>query len=465
MRLTLPRKSALARFSGHGAWCCQELKRRLPWVLLLIGTPMAAWGQKPVRAAPSHPTALSHASPNLRPVQEAYNAAASALRKDAAGERDLSDCHIDEVERLPGSHEFGSHFIEAMAIDPNPRARDARVVWGLTADLSSKVAALDRALYVSKSSNGGKTWTQVARLDSRYFNANIGEGERNGLAVSPGGTDFVVTTQRGAFQVFPRSRASDAVVKSIQGPRVPGPDPEISITKRTGDPVTAGVVKITPDGKHMIVGFGYFDLNPQILTYRRAADSSWIEDGPLPHIPTRMDILSMEFGDPNQFHPDSLYVGTGDQAYRFSFRTKQWTRIDGVGPDSAIQGISMVGGPHLAACWGVYDPVSPFEVERVIHASFLLHRAEDEAGSNIRAFGIEVDPLRPNREIVTSITGVYASSSRGETWRRLNRLPDGEYRSAHFNADGTVIVSGIPGAFLMNPFSKACSPHLTTRGR
>lgn len=427
-----PREDARLRARARR---CQGRKRRLAWMLVLIAAPIVAWGQKPPSPARDHPLPSGGA------------------------------CRVDEVERLPGSREFGSHFIEAMAIDPNPRARDAGVVWGLTADLSSKVAARDRALYISKSSNGGRTWTQVARLDSRYFNANIGEGERNGLAVSPGGTDFVVTTQRGAFQVFPRSRSSDPVVKSIPGPRVPGPDPRISITKRTGDPVKAGVVKITPDGKHMIVGFGYFDLNPQILTYRRATDGSWIEDGALPHIPTQMDILSMEFGDPKQFHPDSLYVGTGDQAYRFSFHTKQWTRIDGVGPDSAIQGISMVGGPHLAACWGVYDPISPYAVERVIHASFLLHRAEDEAGSNIRAFGIEVDPLRPNREIVTSITGVYASSSSGETWRRLNRLPDGEYRSAHFNADGTVLVSGIPGAFLVDPFSNACSPHLTTRGR
>jgi hypothetical protein len=173
----------------------------------------------------------------------------------------------------------------------------------------------------------------------------------------------------------------------------------------------------------------------------------------------------MEFDNPEKMHPDSLYVGTGDQAYRLDFRTKQWTRIDGVGPDSAIHGMSTVGGLHLAACWGVYNPINADAVERVTHASFLLHRAKDEVGPNIRAYGIEVDPARLNREILTSITGVYTSEDNGETWKRLNDLPDGEFHSAHFNPDGTVIVSGFVGTFLANPFSNACSPHLKTRDK
>jgi hypothetical protein len=100
----------------------------------------------------------------------------------------------------------------------------------------------------------------------------------------------------------------------------------------------------------------------------------------------------------------------------------------------------------------------------VTHASFLLHRNEDEAGPNIRAFSVEVDPSRPNREIVTSLTGVYFSKDWGMHWQRLNDLPDGEFRLAHFNSeDGTVIVSGIEGTFLANPFSPRCSAHLRTR--
>jgi photosystem II stability/assembly factor-like uncharacterized protein len=102
----------------------------------------------------------------------------------------------------------------------------------------------------------------------------------------------------------------------------------------------------------------------------------------------------------------------------------------------------------------------------VTHASFLLHRDSDQAGANIRAFGIEVDPSKPKREVVTSLTGVYTSKDGGKRWKRLNDLPDGEFRSAHFNShDGTVIVSGIAGTFLVNPFSPGCSAHLKTRSK
>ena len=68
----------------------------------------------------------------------------------------------------------------------------------------------------------------------------------------------------------------------------------VTIPKKPGDPVTANVVKITPDGKRLIVGYGYFDLNPQLLTYRRGVDGTWVRDRSLPAIPTQMDLLSME---------------------------------------------------------------------------------------------------------------------------------------------------------------------------
>jgi len=411
------------------------------------------------------PGAFAQSSSSAVPASSFTTSSPSPGSDGDGAKRDLDSCNIHEVKNLPGSHQFGSDFIEAMASDPNPKAKDRNVVWGLTADLSSKVPSQDQAMYLSRSSNGGKSWTQVARVDAKYFDADIGEGERNGLSVSPGGTEFVITTQRGAFQVFPQSRTSDAVVKPIVGPRVPQPDPAVSIPKKKGDPVTAGVVKITANGKRLIVGYGYFDLDPQIFTYHKGRDGSWINDGPLPRLPTEMDILSMQFGDPRSPGPSSVYVGTGDQAFRLKAHTSKWTRIDGVGDDSAVQGISTVGGPHLAACWGIYNPISADVVERVTHASFLLHRDADEAGPDIRAFSIEVDPARPNREIVTSLTGVYTSDDRGQSWRRLNELPDGEFRSAHFNSeDGTVIVSGIEGTFLANPFSKMCSAHLKTRG-
>ena len=405
-----------------------------------------AWGQipPPQAQAPNHPAIQSLSDGN-----------------DAR--KDLDSCRMYEVKSLPGSHRFASDFIETMANDPDPRAKDANVVWGLTADLNNKVPARRRALYLSKSIDGGANWTPVALLDSRYFNAKISEGLRNGLAASPGGTDFVITTQRGAFQVFPRSNLSAALVKSIVGPRVPHLRPKIKIPKKPGDPVRAGVVVITADGKRMIVGYGYFDLNPQLLTYHRDRHGSWVEDGPLPHLPTDLDIFSMQFDHPEKSHPGSLYVGTGDQAYRLDLRTLQWTHIEGVGPDSAIHSMSTVGGLHLAACWGVYNPASADAVKRVTDATFLLHPKKDQAGPNIRAYGIEVDPARPNREVLTAITGVYTSKDHGETWKRLNDLPEGEFHSTHFNPDGTIIVSGYPGTFLANPFSNSCSPHLQTR--
>jgi hypothetical protein len=425
--------------SGYGA-----LKQA--FCFLLLATPIVAWGQIP-------PPQIQ--APN-RPAIESPNDGDNA-------KKDLASCQLYQVKTLPGSHRFASDFIETMAVDPDPRAKDANVVWALTADLNNKIPSRRWALYLSKSTNGGATWTPVARLDSRYFNAKISEGLRNGLAVSPGGTDFVVTTQRGAFQVFPRSNPSAPLVKSILGPRVPHVRPKIPIPKKEGDPVRAGVVAITADGKRMIVGYGYFDQNPQLFAYRKDRRGSWVKDGPLPQLPTDLDIFSMQFDRPEKPHPGSLYVGTGDQAYRLDLRTLQWTRIEGVGPDSAIHAMSTVGGLHLAACWGVYNPVSADVVKRVTHATFLLHRLKDQAGPNIRAYGIEVDPLRQNREVLTAITGVYISKDRGETWKRLNDLPEGEFHVAHFNPDGTVIVSGYPGTFLANPFSNACSPHLQIR--
>jgi hypothetical protein len=404
---------------------------------------MIAWGQ---------PAARNH-----EPVMSSASEVESA-RKDLAG------CRVHKVTDLPGSHEFASDFIETIASDPDPRAQDRNTIWALTADLSSRVDTRDQAIYLSRSTNDGVTWTPIARIDSRYFDAQISEGLRNGLIVSPGGTDFVVTTQLGAFQVFPQPDPSAPIVKSIDGPRVPHDRPPVTITKKEGDPVRAGVVLITADGKRMIIGYGYFDSNPQLFTYHRD-HGSWVEDGTLPRLPTDLDIFSMQFDNPKLRNPDSLYVGTGDQAYHLNFGTGKWTRVDGVGPDSAIHSMSVVDGLHIAACWGVYNPVSADLVTRVTNARFLLHRGKDEVGPNIRAYGITVDPLRPNHEVLAAITGVYTSSDSGQSWKRLNDLPEGEFHLAHFNSDGTVIVSGFIGTFLANPFSDACSPHLKTRER
>jgi len=253
------------------------------------------------------------------------------------------------------------------------------------------------------------------------------------------------------------------LVKPIIGPRVPDTPPRTPITKRAGDPLTANVVEITPDGQHLLIGYGYFDLEPQLLRYHKESDGSWIEDGPIPHLPTEMDLLSLQFDDPKKPNPGFLYLGTGDQVYLLNLRSMKWSRIEGVGPDSAIHGMSVVGGLHLAACWGVYNPSGPGTVRRVTDARFLLHRTTDETGSNVRAYSIEVDPSKLNREVVTSLTGVYTSQDSGETWTRLNDLPEEEFRSAHFNSDGTILISGIAGTFLTNPFAESCTPHLKSR--
>lgn len=402
-------------------------------------------------------------APALNHSVAASSSSSDEGKDDGGTKNDLDSCRVHRVRSLPGSHEFAGDFIETMAGDPDPGASDPDVVWGLTADLSEAVPPQQRAMYISKSTDGGATWREVARVDSRYFDARIGEGLRNGLIVSPGGGYFVITTQRGAFQVVPQPGGAAAQVRPITGPRVPDTPPKVPITKKPGEPVRANVVEMTADGSRLIVGYGYFDRTPLMFSYRKDAEGRWIEDGQIPSIPTEMDLLSIQFDDAKRAHPGFLYVGTGDQAYLLNLRTMGWSQIDGVGPDSAIHGMSVVGGLHIAACWGVYNPVGPGSVRRVTNAKFLLHRMSDEAGPNLRAYSVDVDTLRQNRLIVTSITGVYVSEDNGRTWRRLNDLPDGEYRSAHFRSDGTVLVSGMPGTFLVNPFSEACRPLLKRR--
>jgi hypothetical protein len=397
-----------------------------------------------------------------------------------AAQKDPATCQTQQITAIPGSHYFASDFIEAIATDPrHPHGP----LYALTADLSSPVPYADRAIYLSRSTTSGATWTPIARIDSRYFIAEISEGLRNGLAVSPNAADFVVTTQQGAFQVIPQSTPADAIIRRIPGPRVPRIRPDVTIAKKTGDPVRAGVIQMSPDGQHLIIGFGYFDDQPQLIAYHRSPrnNNPWIEDGPLPPLPTDLDIFSMllDTNEPSSRakspHADAaeepaslpmsggLYVGTGDQAYHLNFRTKKWTQVTGVGPDSAIHCMSTVHGLHIAACWGVYEPVNALAVQRVTTANFLLHRAKDETGPNIRAYGIEVDPARPSQQVLSAITGVYITKDSGKTWKRLNDLPEGEFRTAHINPDGTVIVSGYIGTYRTNPFSNTCEPHLKTR--
>ena len=371
-----------------------------------------------------------------------------------------------EVKTLPGSHGFASDFIEAIATDLRASAKDRNAIWALNADLHSGIPKQEQAMYISKSTDGGETWTEVARIDSRYYDSGIDEGLRNGLEVLPDGNEFVLTTQKGAFQVLPQADGEPAI-RYIEGPRVPHNRPWVSITKKEGDPVRAAAVTVTADGRRMIVAYGYFDMDPKLFSYHKGRGGEWVEERELPQIPTELQIFSLAWERPERARreslPGALYVGTGDQIYRLDLRTMKWTEVKGVEPDSAIHAINTVGGLHIAACWGIYEPVNAEEVWKVTDDVFVYHRDQDATGSNIRAYGIEVDPARPNRQVVTALTGVYLTSDGGQNWRRMLGLPDGEYRTAHFNADGSVIVSGIPGTFLANPFSSACGPRLRTR--
>jgi hypothetical protein len=235
------------------------------------------------------------------------------------------------------------------------------------------------------------------------------------------------------------------------------------LTKKPGEPVRANVALMTADGARLYLGFGYFDRTPLLFSYRRGAGKEWVPEKQIAGLPSEMDLLSIQFDDAKPVSPRFMYVGTGDQAYLLNMRTLRWSRVDGVGDDSAIHGMTVVGGLHIAACWGVYNPVGPGIVSKVTSPTFLIHPTTDEAGPNVRAYSVDVDPARLNRAVVTAITGVYVSEDGGRTWRRLNSLPDGEYRTAHFNADGTVLVSGMPGTFLVHPFDEVCRPRLRRR--
>lgn len=434
--------------SAHAKRDCLHWMRLLPCVLVCVLV-----GVRPIHSQEGV----------LRPASSAGSQSAVVGVDDGGAAEDLANCQVHRVKGLPGSHQFAADFIETMAGDLDPGAYDPDVVWGLTADLAEVVPPLKRAMYISKSTNGGATWAEVAQIDSRYFDERIGEGLRNGFIVSPGGKYFVLTTQKGAFQVIPQPGMAAAMVRPIAGPSVPDTPPKVPITKKPGEPVRANVVEMTADESRLFIGYGYFDRTPQMFSYRRGADGGWAEDKQVENIPTEMDLLSMQFDDPKSKRPGFMYVGTGDQAYLLNLRTMGWSRVDGVGPDSAIHGMSVVGGLRIAACWGVYNPVGPGIVRRVTRATFLLHRVSDEAGSNLRAYSVDADALRPDHVVVTSITGVYVSGDSGQTWRRLNDLPEGEYRSAHFRSDGSVLVSGMPGTFLVDPFSDDCTPRLKRR--
>jgi hypothetical protein len=430
---------------------------------LLLLAPVAAFPQatKPVPAKPKTPTARTRTAGNTSTSHPASRKTAPTVSRRGEDVELPPECAVQQVTTLPGSHGYAGDFIETTAMEPGSDDQDT--FWVLTADLAETVAPDKRAMYISKTTDGGESWTPLARIGPSYYEAQIGEGLRNGFIVVPGGKSFVLTTQKGAFEVIPTGNALSAIIRSIDGPRVPDGPAKIPLSKKPGEPVRANVALMTSDGSRLYLGFGYFDRTPQLFSYRRGVGGDWVQERPITGLPSEMDLLSIQFDDVKPVNPRFMYVGTGDQAYLLNLRTLHWARVDGVGADSAIHSMTVVGGLHIAACWGVYNPVGPGMVSKVTSPSFLYHVTSDEAGPNVRAYSVDVDPARLNRAIVTSITGVYMSDDKGVTWRRINSLPDGEYRTAHFDADGTVLVSGMPGTFLINPFDEVCRPRLRRR--
>ena len=371
------------------------------------------------------------------------------------------ECEVKRVTGLPGSHEYAGDFIESTAMEPGSDDQDN--FWALTADLAEAVPGDKRAMYISKTEDGGATWEPIARIGPNYFEAQIGEGLRNGFIVAPGGRSFILTTQKGAFEVIPTGNALSAIIRLIDGPRVSEGPSKIPLTKKPGEEVRANVALFSRDGATLYLGFGYFDREPKLFRYRRGPDGNWAVEQQIKGLPSEMDLLSIDFDNAKSTRPRFMYVGTGDQAYLLNMATMGWSRVDGVGADSAIHGMTVVGGLHIAACWGVYNPAGPGMVSKVTSPSFLYHVDSDEATANVRAYSVDVDPARMDRLIVTSITGVYMSTDKGITWHRINSLPEGEYRTAHFSADGGVLVSGMPGTFLIRPFDEECRPRLRRR--
>ncbi|MEO6829359.1 MAG: hypothetical protein ABI164_06075, partial [Acidobacteriaceae bacterium] len=127
-------------------------------LLLAMAVAMFGWGQAEAPHALAGTPSASARSSAASSSGDLSSADPSFADKET--KNDLAGCGVYRVTSLPGSHEFASDFIEAVASDP--RAKDADLIWGLTADLSTVVPYWQRALYISKSSDGGATWRQVA---------------------------------------------------------------------------------------------------------------------------------------------------------------------------------------------------------------------------------------------------------------------------------------------------------------
>jgi hypothetical protein len=371
---------------------------------------------------------------------------------DRTVEKDLAQCRAHQIKTLPGSDEFDSHFMESISEDP----QNPEILYGLTADLSSKVSPKNQAMYVSRSSDGGKTWVPVARINSNFFDASKAEGLYNHLAVSPGGSDLVFTSKTGAyhFSLPPEgepgnnpSGVPDADLIPLAGPQ--GSDGYAQAVKIDPNPDSQGRM-------HMAVSYNRTNEGSQILEYHFDG-SQWEKDSKdVPKLPTTGTILSLNFDSDS-----NCYMGSGDQAFRLDAKSKQWTKISGVGSDAAIAAISTTGGLHLATCGGVYTPgANNKSVVKAKSDSFEWISWKDNTHTLLRASDISVNPKNPDQMVVAAPSGVYLSRDGGKKWGKmdLEGFPSSDrYATAHIDAKGTVVVSGDNGTYVAKPFAKGCS--------
>ena len=194
--------------------------------------------------------------------------------------------------------------METIASDPEvPGA-----IWRLTADLSAQYPRRtgDVHLEIEHGASHG-----ARRAIHPILRRDIAEGLRNGLAISPGGIESVLTTQEGALR-RPQPDISVPVVKCIPGPHISAPRPLLSISKNPHIRLEQAFLnQCRWNTSHHRLRI----LQPQPSALHLPQRRRWpsMEDGPLLHFPTDLDIFSMQFDNPRKRRPDYLYVGNGDQ--------------------------------------------------------------------------------------------------------------------------------------------------------
>jgi hypothetical protein len=392
----------------------------------------------------------------------------------------LGSCATQRVS-VPGSHQYASEFMEKIVSAPNA---NPPALFGISADLSSAaVKSNQEAMHISKSTDGGKTWTEVSKIKSDYY--SISDGLYNGLGVSVDGKNIAFTTKKGVFALNPNGNPTDAFTKLS-----PADDSQPAATD----------VQISPDGKHMAASYGFFDQKATVVTYH-LENGAWKKDMIAP-ITSGSNVISLQY-DPS----GKLYAGTGNQVFAFNTASSQWNQIPitlsgttktqsgkTITTTKAVNDVSVYGmtftqagtapnftyKPNLAAtCWGVFNLPA-------------------QTISRGRTYSVVANPKNPMQVVRTTAMGASFSTDGGKTWNPVPGLPEcestvtpgqmitksssaacadtwnvktgktpahakmdpelypSEFRTAQFNDDGTLLISGTSGTFLTNPFSTSC---------